>query len=295
MTPNVTVGITTRNRPTSLATCIASLALAAPLIAEVLIFDDASDVPVTAPETVLPARVFRSPAVRGTTGGRNRLVEEARTPFVMLVDDDTRLVSSETLTRACDVLDRDRMVAAVAFAQAEADGRPWPASMQPAPVTEPARVRAFIGFANMVRRDVFRALGGYQELLGFYGEEKEFCLRLLDAGYSVVYLPDALVVHMVDPIGRDQQQYLRAVTRNDCLNALLNEPWWRVTWLIPARLGLYFRMRRSWGVRDPRGFAWLLGELWRALPNVRRNRRVVRVETLRRWRELGVNGEPYPS
>jgi hypothetical protein len=42
-------------------------------------------------------------------------------------------------------------------------------------------VASFIGFAHLVRRDVFLALGGYREDFVYLGEEKEFCLRLLDA------------------------------------------------------------------------------------------------------------------
>ena len=82
---------------------------------------------------------------------------------------------------------------------------------------------------------MFLALGGYRESFVFYGEEKEYCLRLLDRGYRVVYLPDALVVHAQDAGGRTPQRYLRYVTRNDCLNALYNEPLWRAAWLVPAR------------------------------------------------------------
>jgi GT2 family glycosyltransferase len=238
-------------------------------------------------------RVFRADDPRGVADGRNRLVEEARTPYVMLLDDDARVLTRHSIEAARAVLDGDRLVAAIAFAQAEEDGAPWPAGMQPAPVSTPARIRSFIGFAHLVRRDVFRALGGYRSVLGLYGEEKEFCLRVLDAGYSVVYLPDSRVVHAADPAGRDQRRYLRAVTRNDCLNALLNEPWWRVIWLLPARAALYFRMRRAWRIRDAWGLWWIGRDLWHALETVRRDRRPVRASTIRRWRELGIQGEPY--
>ena len=122
---------------------------------------------------------------------------------------------------------------------------------------------SFIGFAHLVRRDVFVAIGGYRESFEFYGEEKDFCLRLIDAGYRTVYLPDALVIHEPDPAGRSQQRYLRYVTRNDCLGALYNEPLNRLVWLFPARLALYFRMRRAWKVDDPWGWAWILRELWK--------------------------------
>jgi GT2 family glycosyltransferase len=155
-------------------------------------------------------------------------------------------------------------------------------------------VRAFIGFAHLLRRDVFLALGGYRELFEFYGEEKEYCLRLLDAGYDVVFLPDARVAHLLDRGGRDSRRYLRQVARNDCLNTLLNDPAWRVAWMLPARYALYFRMRRGWRVRDPWGAWWLARSIARALPDVARERRPVRRETLRRWASLGIEGERYP-
>lgn len=296
MIPGVTFGITTRNRPEALRQCIESIRATCPDAPEILVFDDASAARVTWDDAAVPrVRIFRSDTPSGPTRGRNRLVEEARTALVMLLDDDARLLTRESLASALEVLAHDRMVAAVAFAQAEADGSPWPASMQPAPGSSPARVRAFIGFAHMIRRDVFRALSGYRTALGFYGEEKEFCLRLLDAGYCVVYLPAARVAHVPDPAGRDARRYLRAVTRNDCLNALFNEPWWRAAWLLPARGVLYFRMRRHWNVRDTWGPWWLLREFWRALPVVWRERRPVRAATRRRWTELGIDGEPYRS
>jgi GT2 family glycosyltransferase len=191
------------------------------------------------------------------------------------------------------VLADDRTVAAVAFAQAEADGSPWPAAMQPSPAGGVRRVRSFIGFAHLLRRDVFLALGGYRELLEFGGEEKEYCLRLLEAGYSVVYRSDALVSHVPDRAGRNAQRYLRHVTRNDCLLSLLDDPIARAAWRVPARFALYFKMRRAWRIRDTNGPFWIAGQLVRMAPAVRRLRRPVSRRTLRRWRELGADGEPY--
>lgn len=298
MTTRVTVGITTRNRAASLRRCLQSLSLVRETIAEVLVFDDGSSPPaaVSVPADLpFSIEILRDEAAPGNIVGRNRLVERASQPLVLLLDDDAMLVDGEALALALRVIAGDRAVAAIAFAQAEQDGRPWPARMQPATATVPAKVRSFIGFAHLVRRDVFRALGGYRELFGYYGEEKELSLRLLDAGYSVVYLPDARVAHIPDAAGRDPRRYLRAVTKNDCLGTLLNEPFWRAAWLLPGRLFLYFRMRRAWRVRDPWGFWWIVGQLWHAAPELRRQRRPVRWATVRRWQALGVKGEPYAT
>lgn len=296
MSEPLSVGIATRDRHDSLRRCLESLTCARHLIDDVQVFDDGSRAPV---EEVLPAglrstiSIVRDTASPGPCVGRNRLVEEARHPWVLLLDDDTRLLGPDALDQARQVLESDRRVGVVAFAQAEVDGRPWDPRMQPSPASEARVVRSFIGFGHLVRRDVFRALGGYREILGFYGEEKEFCLRLLEAGYAVVYLPAARIAHVPDPSGRDQRRYLRLVSRNDCLNALLNDPLPRLLWTLPARLTLYFWMRSRWGIEDPGGFRWLLGELFRVRADVWRLRRPISLRTLRRWRELGVLGEAY--
>ena len=191
-------------------------------------------------------------------------------------------------------MSRDSDVAAIAFAQANEDGRPWPETMQPGRGQSPRYVAAFIGFAHLLRRDVFLRLGGYRERFVFYGEEKEYCLRLLDHGLRVVYLPDALVIHAQDASGRTPQRYLRYVTRNDCLNALYNEPLRRVVWLVPARLALYFRMRARWGVDDPAGLLWILKEVAANAGAALRARKPVSRRTLAAWRRLRDGTAPYP-
>jgi GT2 family glycosyltransferase len=282
----LTVGITTRNRPESLAACLASMGLIAHLDPEVLVFDDGSEPPAAEQGAAGVARVIRDATSPGTTVGRNRLVREASSEFVLLLDDDARLIDARSIDEGIDVLRADETIGAVGFAQAEADGRPWPAAMQPSVVQVPCLVPSFIGFAHLVRRDRFLAVGGYREVLGFYGEEKEFCLRLLDAGWHTVYLPQALVAHVIDPRSRDRQRYLRLVARNDCLNSLLNDPFRRLVWMLPARYALYFRMRRGWKIRDPWGGLGLLRDLLVLLPGVWKARRPVSRDTLKEWRSL---------
>lgn len=297
MAIRLTIGITTRNRTTSLNACLMSVALALLLDTEVIVFDDGSTPPVDAQltDTTRPIvdKVLRDPDAPGYIAGRNRLVRYAQGAYVLLLDDDTCLISEEAVEQAIRVLDADPSVAAVAFAQAEPDGRPWPAGMQPSRATEPVVVPSFIGFAHLVRRDAFLALGGYREDFEFYGEEKDFGIRVLNAGLRIVYLPSALIVHAVDPSGRDRRRYLRHVARNDCLMSLYNDPLPRVLWMLPARYALYFRMRRGWGIRDPWGGAWLAGDLIRRLPSVLSRRRPVARRTIGRWAELKREAAPY--
>lgn len=292
--PRLTVGITTRNRPGALQRCVESLRHLEHLSPEILIFDDASEVPAAqALRTGQRLRTIRDESGPGNIVGRNALVREASASLVLLLDDDAALLDGDSVERALAILESDTQVAAIAFAQANADGTRWPETMQPGQGQSARYVPAFIGFAHLVNREVFLSLGGYRESFVFYGEEKEYCLRLLEHGFRVVYLPDALVVHAQDAAGRIPQRYLRYITRNDCLNAIYNEPWWRALWLVPARLGLYFRMRSQWGIDDPQGLRWILGELTANLQTALRLRKPVSRRTRHIWRQLRDGDAPY--
>jgi GT2 family glycosyltransferase len=304
----LTIAITTRNRPEALRRCLASIATAlgtpskppsppAPqLPIEVLVFDDNSDVPVLQQlEGALPrnVRVIRDHRGIGYIAGRNALVREASHSFVLLMDDDAVVLKSEAIERAVDVLERDSRVAAVAFAQAERDGRPWPEGMQPGRGQIAATVPSYIGFAHLIRRRLFLELGGYRDDFICYGEEKDLCLRLMDAGYRVVYLPDALVAHVVDRGERDQRRYVRFAIRNDCLMSLYNEPWPLVLVGLPVRLWRFRRMAASIPGGDRDGLRWIFAELRRAFAGVWRRRRPVSWTTIRTWRRLSRSVVPY--
>lgn len=293
----ITIGVTTRNRPAALRRCLESIARVHPA-AEVIVFDDNSEVPADR-QFGLPLaanlRVIRDPRGVGYIAGRNEIVRQATHELVLLLDDDAVLLDAGAIRQAIAVLSHDGAVAAVAFAQAESDGRPWPESMQAGRGGCAARVPAYIGFAHLIRRSVFVELGGYRADFVCYGEEKDYCLRLMEAGYRVVYLPDALVGHVVDAGGRDRRRYVRFSIRNDCLMSLYSEPWPLVVVGVPLRLLRFRRMAASIAGGDAGGLRWIVGELRRAFPDVRRHRRPVSWRTVREWRRLSRTVVPYDA
>jgi GT2 family glycosyltransferase len=295
--PQLSIGITTRDRPAALLRCLQSLTRLERLNPDVIVFDDASAVRVTevlrdAALTFAP-RVLRDDAGPGYIAGRNRLAQAARSPAILMLDDDAVIATGEAIERGLEVLAADPDVAAIGFAQSRLDGTRWDDRMQPSQSRVACRVASFIGFAHLLRLDAFAGVGGYRESFVTIGEEKDLCLRLIDAGYSVVYLPDAEVVHEPDPGGRSKLRFLRYTTRNDALNALYNEPWHRAAWLVPARFALYFKMRRAWGVSDPWGWAWVAREVASQTGALARDRRPVSAATRRTWKRLRREPEPY--
>ncbi len=51
------------------------------------------------------------------------------------------------------------------------------------------------GAALLVRRTVIEEVGGFDERFHMYGEDNEWCLRMIRAGWQLVFQPNAVVLH----------------------------------------------------------------------------------------------------
>ena len=60
---------------------------------------------------------------------------------------------------------------------------------------KPRQVPYLDGAVLLVRREIALAVGGLDESFSFYGEEVDFCVRIHDSGWKVVFVPDAQVLH----------------------------------------------------------------------------------------------------
>lgn len=81
----------------------------------------------------------------------------------------------------------------------------------------------YIGTAHALRRDVFLKLGGYRENFVHQGEESDFCLRMLNAGF-VTRLGNADPIHHFESPRRDFRRMDYFGRRNDVLFAWHNVP-----------------------------------------------------------------------
>ena len=51
------------------------------------------------------------------------------------------------------------------------------------------------GAAILVRRTVIEAVGGFDERFHMYGEDNEWCLRIVRAGWKLIFQPNAVILH----------------------------------------------------------------------------------------------------
>lgn len=217
-----TVVITTKNRKEDLRNAIRS-ALRQDVPIEVLVIDDAS----TDGTSDLVRREF--PSVRLETAGssqgyivqRNRGARLASGPVIFSIDDDAIFTTPHVVRQTLADFDHPRVGAvAIPFININQDNAVRQKSPEPTGIYVAA---SYIGTAHAVRRDLFLKLGGYREFLFHQGEEADFCIRMLDAGY-VTRLGTADPIHHFESPRRDHRRIAYYGHRNNILFAWHNAP-----------------------------------------------------------------------
>jgi glycosyltransferase involved in cell wall biosynthesis len=271
----VTVVVLTRNHVRQTVDTVARL-LALPEHPDVIVADNGS----TDTTVGLIASLF--PQVRVVQGlrdlgmaGFNRAVALVHTEYVACCDDSTWFAAG-ALARAAQLLDAHPDVAVVNACVAGEDEREiHPACLMLAATSPGMKFKSgdlpgpalvnFMPGASILRADVFRELGGYEERLSRGGAEELAALDVLSAGHAIVYCEDALA---------HREPLYRWFTRAQHCTLARNSAW--VAWMrLPARDALaatgralaVFARQRSLG---PAGFALLRGAFWTL-----RRRRVV--------------------
>ena len=220
-TVDATVVVVTHNRKDLLKRALQS-ALEQTAAPEVVVIDDASaDGTAEMLRRDFPqVRLFQAAGPRGYVEHRTVGARLARGRVIVSIDDDAFFMSPTTVEQVLDEFDHPR-IGAVAIPYVEDHEAPRVRQQPPAPAPIFATFR-FTGCAYAVRRDVFVRLGGYRRNLVEQGEETEFCLRMLAAGY-VTRLGNAVPLRHLSAPPYDVASKCRYDARNAVLHA-----WWNV-------------------------------------------------------------------
>lgn len=197
--------------------CLAALARqsqAAPFVVETLVVDNHStdDSAGIVEREFTWARLLRNGRNLGFAGGCNAGLAAAGGDVLVLLNQDT-IVQPGWLAGLLAALEKEGAGVAGSLALL-ADGQrvqhaggevAWPLGVarhrgygeMPAPAwQQPGPVPFVTGASLALRREVLDAIGPLDE--GFwpgYYEDVDFCLRARDAGYSVLYAPDSILIH----------------------------------------------------------------------------------------------------
>ncbi len=198
-----------------------------PPTSEIIVVDNASgDGSVEMVRSEYPhVQLIANPTNRGFTGGNNDGLACARGRYILLLNPDTEVVGDALATMVA-YADAHPQVGALGPQLLNPDGSvqssrrrfptlltalfesTWLQSLAPRgilrhyyaldlPDDRPAEVDWVTGAALLVRREAMEQVGKLDAGFFMYSEELDWCKRIKDAGWKIVYLPSAQVIHHV--------------------------------------------------------------------------------------------------
>jgi GT2 family glycosyltransferase len=277
---NVLIGIVTKNRANILPKAIASAVAQEGLKLQVSVIDDGStDTTLSLPAKFSTVCWIRRNVSLGYMTARNELMKSDNLDYFVSLDDDAWFLEGDEIAVAIDYLENNRSVGAVAFDILSPD-RP-----EAMPRIKPQPAAMFIGCGHVLRLAAIRQVGFYELTPGSYGgEEKDLCLRLMDAGFQIVRLPGVHVWHDKTPVARHiPAQHVSGVC-NDLVMTLRRAPLILLPMAIMAKFYRHFCHSRRHQLARPclKGFSLFI----RSIPVVLRTRKPVRIQTLRKFIRL---------
>lgn len=295
--PGVSVVVLTRNRAHLLRRCLSSVAAQRSPAQEIIVVDNGStDDSMAVIRGEFPEVTVIANRENLGIAGRNIGFRASRHEIVLSLDDDIELTDPNTLSRISSAFEGRPTVGAVTLKLCEeATGsdfvphhwwHPKPrASFQDREFETDRINEAAVAF----RAQALATAGYYHEALFWGGEEMDLVFGIMDAGYSIWYLPLA-VLHLAP---RNNLNY-----KADYRHALLVR---NRFWIVLRRFGPL----DAFTYLAPRLFLWLvrsirygylkyylrgIAGLLRRLPEIRRGRQPISAETRRRLRQIRSQG-----
>lgn len=212
--------------------CLQSLLVAAerpergPLELEIIVVDNASadGTPAMVAAEFPQVRLLANDTNRGFTAANNQGLAAGSGRQLMLLNPDTEIVG-DALRILLDTMDARPEMGAAGPRLVYPDGRLqpsrrrfptlatallestivqewWPDNrvlrayyMADRPDDEMQPVDWLVGACLLVRREVYEQVGGLDEGYFMYSEELDWCRRIKDAGWQILYVPSAAVIH----------------------------------------------------------------------------------------------------
>jgi GT2 family glycosyltransferase len=261
---DVTVVVASRNRRDEL---LASLARhEAPVV---LVDNGSTDDTVAAVRAAHPGVTVLPLARNEGARARTRGVAHAGTEFVAFADDDSWWAPGD-LARAVKIMQacpRLAVLNARILVGPEERLDPVCAEMADSPLGTPddlpgPALLGFVACAALVRTSAFQAVGGFDAVVRFPGEEERVALDLAAAGWGMAYVDEVTIHHHPSPRRDAPARRQAAILRSRLLTGLMRYP-------VAALPGLLLSTVRA-GRPGLRGLRTALPDVPAALRNRRR-------------------------
>ncbi|MEK7477561.1 MAG: glycosyltransferase, partial [Candidatus Coatesbacteria bacterium] len=216
----VSVIITTRNRRHVVGRALDSVLRQSYEPKEILVADDASSDGTGSfvRECYPGVRLLTFEKNLGLVEARNCLMKQARGQYIVSLDDDAWFAGADAISLAVTRMERECAIAVATFRVIP------PGGVKIVSRFAERYVHVFNGGAHCLRRSVLETVGFYEGHFFRQGEETVLAMRLLGAGYRIIYMASVVVVH--DPVHseEDRRKILAYQFRNTLQRAWLVEP-----------------------------------------------------------------------
>jgi GT2 family glycosyltransferase len=147
-----------------------------------------------------------------TIEGFNVGVQHASTQTVLILDDDAR-PDPHALTQALTLLAKRPDLGAVTFepVHPQTHIHEWPFARQ---LSTPTDRWPVMGCCNLIRRDLWRALGGYESRYQLYRNDMDLAMTILATGMGVHFNPAWTCEHDSPVAARKSPRWFYLATRN---------------------------------------------------------------------------------
>jgi GT2 family glycosyltransferase len=232
----LTICITTKDRQDDIDEQFRTLSSLGLHTLPIRIVDDGSAVPIRIDMSTAFADLVlvRHDVSAGYIERRNDLIANAGTPFVLSLDDDSSPVALRDLSDVLSEMEAHSNWAVVGYTIVDSQRRDLAAVPQPSAPPHVVLAREFVGCGFIVRRDVFRHLGGFTTALWYLGEERDFSMRALASGYEILRVKNRHIIHYKSAVNRCSSRLVENTARNNPVIWLLNSPSF-IRWLLYLR------------------------------------------------------------
>jgi len=162
----------------------------------------------------------------GVPAGRNIGAGEAAGEVMIFIDNDASL-DNRGIEKCLNTFNIEKNTAIISFKIVNADSgkiaySSWPFQKKRLKDSDNRfYTYTYSGGGSAIKRNVFQQVGGYWEELFFTWEEMELSIKVLDAGYDILYDPSIMLYH------RKSEQHRIDNSKYNCMR-LRNSLW--VTW-----------------------------------------------------------------
>jgi GT2 family glycosyltransferase len=213
----IAIIIITYNRPAdmlALAMNIEKLSSKKELLEEVIIVNNNSTESYDAVKSFIqenpstPFKYIESKENLGVSRGRNFAIEQSKAPILVLIDDDAEFQDTDTLKRINEAVIENPHTGILAmkilyFQNSQFQLNAFPhKSFEKRKHLQSFETYYFAGCGNIIVKEAFDIAGPFPTDF-FYGmEEYDLSYRILDAGYTIKYIANIVLLHKESPEGR---------------------------------------------------------------------------------------------